>query len=550
MMKKVESTKKINRNMSKMLIDNKGITLISLVITIVLLIILAGIVINISIGENGIFNRAKQAKNAYNESVAREKLELVLEETRIDKETINEYNSEEYLDELLESKGITVNENEVIVNNYNFKIDRENLTVTESLGETDIKITTQVQKYLGKNANDKYEASILLVVESNSSLQKVTIQNLDGTTFEMETDKEKIGKDITVEFDKEYIVTATTKDGKTESRKIIERTEEIIRTAEELAEFRDKSNTGLTYEGKIIKLGKDIDLSNICGENINGEEISWKPIGYNKEFKGTFDGNNYTISNIYIKSNNSCQGLFGIIEGATIKNMIIDNSVIEGAHFVGVVGESTNSIIENIHTTKNNIVKATTPNEVSGCCAGGIVGVTRSTAISKVSNYATIIGNGYYVGGVVGLLQFDSSIDESYNAGNIMAYENKANIAAIGGIIGSNYKNAEINNCYNIGVIEGYTAIGGIVGRAHEITMLTITNCYNIGTIRGTQNVGEIVGGNNTNSYRIINNSYTKTQTITATILGDAYVDDIKNADGTWKYNNGYPILKWQIQEK
>lgn len=44
---------------------NKGITLISLVITIILLIILAGIGIKLSLGENGLFNKAKYAKEKY-----------------------------------------------------------------------------------------------------------------------------------------------------------------------------------------------------------------------------------------------------------------------------------------------------------------------------------------------------------------------------------------------------------------------------------------------------------------------------------------------------
>ena len=44
---------------------NKGITLISLVITIILLIILAGVGINLAIGENGLFNKAKYAKEKY-----------------------------------------------------------------------------------------------------------------------------------------------------------------------------------------------------------------------------------------------------------------------------------------------------------------------------------------------------------------------------------------------------------------------------------------------------------------------------------------------------
>lgn len=45
--------------------QNSGITLIALVITIIILIILAGIGINLTVGENGILNRAKQAKGEY-----------------------------------------------------------------------------------------------------------------------------------------------------------------------------------------------------------------------------------------------------------------------------------------------------------------------------------------------------------------------------------------------------------------------------------------------------------------------------------------------------
>ena len=51
--------------MKNLLKAKKGITLISLVITIILLIILAGIGINLSLGENGLFNKAKYAKNKY-----------------------------------------------------------------------------------------------------------------------------------------------------------------------------------------------------------------------------------------------------------------------------------------------------------------------------------------------------------------------------------------------------------------------------------------------------------------------------------------------------
>lgn len=56
--------------------DTKGITLIALVITIIVLIILAGVVITLSLGNNGIFNRAKQAKEEYEIAAEKEKYQI------------------------------------------------------------------------------------------------------------------------------------------------------------------------------------------------------------------------------------------------------------------------------------------------------------------------------------------------------------------------------------------------------------------------------------------------------------------------------------------
>jgi len=56
--------------------NNKGITLIALVITIVVLIILAGVAISLSLGENGIFNKAKLATESYANEQAKEEAEI------------------------------------------------------------------------------------------------------------------------------------------------------------------------------------------------------------------------------------------------------------------------------------------------------------------------------------------------------------------------------------------------------------------------------------------------------------------------------------------
>ena len=106
-----------------------------------------------------------------------------------------------------------------------------------------------------------------------------------------------------------------------------------IGTAEEMWNFAKDVNNGNTYEGKTIKLTNNINLN--CSE-----EKPWYPIGsINKSiFSGNFDGQGYTISNLYINnktskySNNAYYvnvvgtGLFGVVINGNIKNLNINNS--------------------------------------------------------------------------------------------------------------------------------------------------------------------------------------------------------------------------------
>jgi hypothetical protein len=60
----------------KMLKDKRGITLIALVITIIVLLILAGITINLTIGEDGIITKAKEAGDRYAQAAENEQADL------------------------------------------------------------------------------------------------------------------------------------------------------------------------------------------------------------------------------------------------------------------------------------------------------------------------------------------------------------------------------------------------------------------------------------------------------------------------------------------
>ncbi|MGN0182665.1 MAG: hypothetical protein ACI4DP_09715, partial [Candidatus Ornithomonoglobus sp.] len=105
-----------------------------------------------------------------------------------------------------------------------------------------------------------------------------------------------------------------------------------ISAAQDLKDFADDVNIGNTYACKTVVLDNDIDLSQICGEDINGETVSWTPIGAETIFDGTFNGNGHTISGLYINSKYvNLAGVFGFCgENSQIVNLTVEGSVTVG----------------------------------------------------------------------------------------------------------------------------------------------------------------------------------------------------------------------------
>lgn len=56
--------------------EERGITLVALVVTIIVLLILAGVTITLALGSNGVIGRAQQASNAWSEASKAENLAL------------------------------------------------------------------------------------------------------------------------------------------------------------------------------------------------------------------------------------------------------------------------------------------------------------------------------------------------------------------------------------------------------------------------------------------------------------------------------------------
>lgn len=105
----------------------------------------------------------------------------------------------------------------------------------------------------------------------------------------------------------------------------------IITKAAELAWFRDQVNGGNNEIcAKIADNVEVIDLKDFChaaDASQNLEELSWVPIeNIKRDYKGTFDGNGKTITNLYINASQTFMGFFGYTYQSTIKNLTFENA--------------------------------------------------------------------------------------------------------------------------------------------------------------------------------------------------------------------------------
>ena len=231
-----------------------------------------------------------------------------------------------------------------------------------------------------------------------------------------------------------------------------------INSLEELKSFRDLVNNGKNFKGKTVNLNSSIDLKS--------EE--WTPIGSGSRistiisgnsFRGIFNGNGNTISNLKITSGaeNSLIGFFGGLSNATVKNINFENVDISSAS-------------ENV-----------------GTVAGAVTGSSIISGINVKSGKLSASN----AGGVIGRLMIEGTIESCTNAADITASTGGGSVA---GIVSKAYytrKDKEMNiiNCTNTGTIEGKYAAGGIVG----LSAANVKDCINNANITGPTS-GGIIG--------------------------------------------------------
>ena len=222
-----------------------------------------------------------------------------------------------------------------------------------------------------------------------------------------------------------------------------------------------------SFAGKTVALGSDIDL--------NG--MPWTPIGIGNGFKGTFDGNGHTVSNLVITGNKSYVGLFANTYEGEIKNLTVENAKVSGRLGVGVVaGNPYTSKFTNI-TVKGHI-------EVNGFAYVG--GVGGRNAYANWENITVDADAASYV----------KAVSTEYDPTNANADEN-GNVSYrtyVGGVVGFNGEGSHTftNITSNIDVIGDVCDIGGVFGIAHYYNKLENITCT--GDVSSTGKADELGG--------------------------------------------------------
>ena len=260
---------------------------------------------------------------------------------------------------------------------------------------------------------------------------------------------------------------------------------------------------------------------------------NWTPIGRltASPFRGKFDGQGHSIVglkiNVSIDSASLTNpahgvGLFGICDGAVIKNVALDdvditikntsgyeytNVKINGRNIYAgaIAGYMYNeSVVYNSYAT--GTITATASGEAEGASSGGLIGYAKSVIVSYSYSQCDVTSksqNQMYTapsnaGGIIGLSEAAGYIDKCYNTGTVKAIAADFGDSVAGGLIGKNTSTLfSVTDSFNEGAVTSNVGnlfsesayAGGIAGYYSG----SINNTYNAGTVfsYGTSVVGE-----------------------------------------------------------
>ena len=385
-----------------------------------------------------------------------------------------------------------------------------NITVAEGKKVTlsDLNAGTNAAVMVKKGAN-------LALVNSDAFVenQHITVEKLFGTEYDTSVIKQNDQEVAKDKLSFVYLGEEIRPDMN------LFRADEVSYTVKTPAQFywlSQQINKGSIDTSKVtIKLGNDLDFHN----------DEWLPVGVeDHEYKGNFDGQGKTISNLYInRPGENYLGLFGTANNNNaLRNITFDKVEIigkslynggpgglYGGNYAGaLVGRLLTGMVDSVS------VKSFSYNSdrdtAAGNFIGGVIGSAESINLSNSSvNTGVFMTSGDNVGGVIGFIESNANVTDCHG-NNIDIAENCTGDA--GGVIGTatngnvkvyncSVKNSTIRISTPIYVDPDYTYRGELIGEMRS-GILYLYNCTSENTtainVKIPNDESQLVGGDQT----------------------------------------------------
>lgn len=368
-------------------VKENGITLIALVITIIVLLILAGVSIAMLAGENGIITQAQNAKNKTEEAEDKEKIGLAMSEAQIGEneyQKLDEKNFKKALENQFEGRNLQLSDN----GDGSFLINLDDMNKMYYADSN------------GQIISDKNMVRISTTEELNEFRNNVNNGNTYNGWYIY------LANDITLDTNEEWEPigiyqedsTNPNDEGNIPFNGIFDGHFHTISGMHTNSSLKNRGLFGFIKEATVKNVG-------IVNGNIQGTSRTGAIVGY--AYKNSKIINCFNSSNI-IATDNYCGGIVGFINNETVIESCYNNGNVTSSSTVGgIVGGISNSTVKNCYnagmiegSNVGGISFAVINNAlIENCYNAGTLTSTNATSINCSGNDSAKVSfkNNYYL---------------------------------------------------------------------------------------------------------------------------------------------------------
>ena len=350
-----------------------------------------------------------------------------------------------------------------------------------------ITFTCKSGTFVQEGNNIYGSGAVTYEIKSTGYFYSSEVRDYDGGTVAFTTSRAKSSSSTISEGQRVGQIKLTlddywgTKDGKSEAKAF------EISDATGLNLLSNHVSRGADFSGYYFKLNGNVTYSHTTDwDNASSYEntFGFGPIGNyaaGHPFRGTFNGQNHVISGIRIFKNDDPEsddnvGLFGYVNGGTVKNLILSDARITARDNVGgIVGYLTGSgTVQNCNVTNTVAIHSVVDGaDYHGGIVGKLSGGTVTNCTSAVSFTFASGKSGNCYGGIAGFEELSSSsLTNCLALGVTIPYDSSTNTGSksSGAIVTANggdliASGTITNNFYSACNVDGKTSnIGKLNG--------------------------------------------------------------------------------------